>query len=184
MSVLVKRVVVGVDGSEGSLAALKQAAYEAIRHRAELCPVLAWELPGGEVLASSQPTPFPAFKDVCHRAEQEAEGRLAAACEAVLTEIPEIPDSLDSLDVHPRVLRAQPGPALVACSQRSTDLLVVGVGGHGRVYRLRHRSARRHCLKHAHCPVLVVSRTPHSTPAPDSPGAASVRELPLPTKLR
>ncbi|MFF7635184.1 universal stress protein [Kitasatospora sp. NPDC008050] len=181
MSVLVKRVVVGVDGSQGSLAALKQAAYEAIRHRAVLCPVLAWELPGGEVLPSSQPSPFPAFADVCRRSEQEAEERLAAACDTVLAQIPE------SLDICPRVLRAQPGPALVACSRRPTDMLVVGVGGHRRGYHLRHRSARRHCLKHAKCPVLVVTPDEHATPAPGSDRTAtrsSIRELPVPMRLR
>lgn len=176
MSVLVKRVVVGVDGSEGSLAALKQAAYEAIRHRAVLCPVLAWEVPGGEVLPSSQPTPFPAFQDVCRRSERQAEERLAEACDSVLAQIPE------SLELCPRVLRAQPGPALVACSRKRTDMLVVGVGGHGRGYHLRHRSVRRHCLKHAGCPVLVVS--PGSTPSrppgrpPRSRAPAGSRHVP------
>ncbi|RLU83630.1 hypothetical protein CTZ27_28490 [Streptomyces griseocarneus] len=38
----IRRVVVGVDGSEGSLIALRQAADEARRHRAELRPVLIY----------------------------------------------------------------------------------------------------------------------------------------------
>ncbi|MFD0384945.1 universal stress protein [Streptomyces stramineus] len=42
----VRRVVVGVDGSAGSLLALRRAAGEARRHRARLCPVLVYSSPG------------------------------------------------------------------------------------------------------------------------------------------
>ncbi|MFJ4189276.1 universal stress protein [Kitasatospora sp. NPDC089509] len=195
MSVLVKRVVVGVDGSPGSLAALERAAHEAIRHHAQLCPVLAWDLSGGEALHSSQPTLFPAFLEVARRAEREAEKRLAEACDAVLARIP------DEVDLCPQVLRADPGPVLVACSRHSTDLLVLGTGVHGLLHRLRHGSTRRHCLRHARCPVLVVTRTGHgcgaseagsgrrnhrhTTPGGDRTTAlSSVRELPIPMRLR
>ncbi|MFJ9643219.1 universal stress protein [Streptomyces sp. NPDC101206] len=41
------KVVVGVSGSPGSLAALHRAAAEARARRAELCAVLAWQPPGG-----------------------------------------------------------------------------------------------------------------------------------------
>ncbi|MEV7598897.1 universal stress protein [Kitasatospora sp. NPDC089797] len=164
MSVLVKRVVVGVDGSPGSLAALERAAHEAIRHHAQLCPVLAWDLSGGEALHSSQPTLFPAFLEVPRRAEREAEKRLAEACDAVLARIP------DEVNVCPQVLRADPGPVLVACSRHSTDLLVLGVGDHGLLHRLRRRSARRHCLRHARCPVLVVAGRGHGCRASGSEG--------------
>ncbi|WP_327071080.1 universal stress protein [Kitasatospora sp. NBC_01250] len=149
MSVLVKRVVVGVDGSPGSLLALRRAAYEALRHQAELCPVLVWELPGGDAPRPSKPTSFPALDALCRRCEKAAEKRLAAACDAALADVP------DGLRLSPAVLRGQPGPALVACSRHDTDLLVLGVGGHRPGHRFRRRSARRYCLKHARCPVLI-----------------------------
>ncbi|MFD8960605.1 universal stress protein, partial [Streptomyces anulatus] len=42
-----QRIVVGVSGSPGSLAALHRAAAEARERNAELYAVLAWQLPGG-----------------------------------------------------------------------------------------------------------------------------------------
>ena len=49
------RVVVGVSGSTGSLAALCRAAGEARHRGAELWPVLAWEPPGGDLAARRSP---------------------------------------------------------------------------------------------------------------------------------
>ncbi|MFD0384948.1 universal stress protein [Streptomyces stramineus] len=71
----------------------------------------------------------------------------------------------DRPSIAPRVLRADPGPALVACAHHGGDLLVMGAGSHGPVRRLLRGSVSRHCLKHAHCPVLVVP------PGPVSPGS-------------
>jgi hypothetical protein len=49
------RVVAGVSGSPGSLAALRYAEYLVLAHGAALVPVLAWELPGGDRAARVQP---------------------------------------------------------------------------------------------------------------------------------
>ncbi|WP_367134068.1 MULTISPECIES: universal stress protein [Streptomyces] len=150
MSRFVKRVVVGVDGSEGSLAALRLAAREAARHRARLCPVLAWQPPGGEASDAVNPAP----EDVRRIWEREARERLDAACDAALG------TSGDRLRIAPVVVRAAAGPALVACARHDTDLLVMGSGGHSLLHRMRYGSARRHCLRHASCPVLVTAGEP------------------------
>ncbi|HYS37240.1 MAG TPA: universal stress protein, partial [Pseudonocardiaceae bacterium] len=50
-SKIVGRVVVGVDGSPGSLAALRYALREARRLAATLIPVHAWQPPGGDMAA-------------------------------------------------------------------------------------------------------------------------------------
>ncbi|MFJ4189269.1 universal stress protein [Kitasatospora sp. NPDC089509] len=172
MSMIVERVVVGVDGSEGSLTALELAAEEAARHHAQLCPVLAWDVPGGEAMPSSQPVPFPTFEDTVRQCEQRAERRMAKACEAVLASLPA------DVEVRPSVLRAQPGPALVALARHDTDMLVVGVGHRSLGERLRRRSTRRYCLKHAECPVLVVTDEP-STGRDGEPARGSAdRDLP------
>ncbi|WP_369382822.1 universal stress protein [Streptomyces sp. cg36] len=165
MSARVQRVIVGVDGSQGSLAALRQAAREAARHGAELCPVMAWSPPGGEARYAVHP----AAPHQHRQWEQDARRRLSAACDTALGDI----DA--EVRVSSRVVRAGAGPTLVACSSRDTDMLVVGVGGHGMLHRLTHGSARRHCLKHSRCPVLVVHSEPTSGNA-----AAGVSRTPLP----
>ncbi|MEU3355045.1 universal stress protein [Streptomyces sp. NPDC037389] len=78
--------------------------------------------------------------------------------------------------VAPVVVRADAGPALVACARHDTDLLVVGTGGHGPLHRLRYGSARRHCLRHAACPVLVV--------AAEESASASWADRPMPRPAR
>ncbi|MCC3775317.1 universal stress protein [Streptomyces sp. UNOB3_S3] len=166
MSQLVKRVVVGVDGSEGSRAALEVAVREAVRHRAELCPVLAWHPPGGEALDAANPAP----EDVRHIWERRARERLEEACGRTLREAGHRPR------VVPVVVRADAGPALVACARHDTDLLVMGTGGHGPLHRLRYGSARRHCLRHAACPVLVV--------AAGESASASWADRPMPRPAR
>lgn len=146
MSRTVKRVVVGVDGSAGSVEALRQGAQEAERHGAVLCPVYAWAPPGGEAADARYPAP----PDVCAYWAREADGVLADACREVFG------TASYGARAVPRALRAPAGAALVACAGRDTDLLVLGAGRHGALYRLFHGSVSRYCLKHARCPVLVV----------------------------
>ena len=50
----VSRVVAGISGSPGSLAALRYAEYLALSHGAVLVPVLAWQPPGGDRAARVQ----------------------------------------------------------------------------------------------------------------------------------
>ncbi|WP_079052853.1 universal stress protein [Streptomyces phaeochromogenes] len=54
-----RRIVVGVSGSLGSLAALHRAADEARRADADLLAVLAWEPPGGELAHRRSMFPVP-----------------------------------------------------------------------------------------------------------------------------
>ncbi|KNB52354.1 universal stress protein [Streptomyces caatingaensis] len=146
MSETVERVVVGVDGSAGSVAALRQGAREAARHGAVLCPVLAWSPPGGEAADAVSPAPA----DVRAHWERAAEAVLHRTCEAALGPGP------DAARARTRTVRADAGPALVALSRHPTDLLVMGAGRHGPLHRFLHGSVTRHCLRHASCPVLVV----------------------------
>src|SRR5918993_2688636 len=80
------RVVVGVDGSPRTVAALRWAASEALRREAELYAVLAW----GDTcrLASYAPVTDPATPAECaHRAGE----RLAAAVRAAFGTSPPVP---------------------------------------------------------------------------------------------
>ncbi|MGW1195472.1 universal stress protein [Streptomyces sp. NPDC002536] len=146
MSQTVKRVVVGVDGSAGSVEALRQGAQEAERHGAVLCPTHAWAPPGGEAADARCPAP----PDVCAAWAREADGILADACRKAFG------TASYRARVVPRALRAPAGAALVACAGHDTDLLVLGTGGHRALHRFFHGSVSRYCLRHARCPVLVV----------------------------
>ncbi|MFE9453024.1 universal stress protein [Streptomyces sp. NPDC006739] len=143
------RVIVGVSGSLGSVTALRRAATEAVRRRAELWPVLAWEPPGGDLAARRDPAAAPLLGDW----ERLAQQRLTAVLDEVFGEEgPGVP-------MRARVVRGAPGRALVATAVREDDVLVVGAGR-----RRRHRpfSGRvaHHCLGHALCPVLAVPPSP------------------------
>ncbi|WP_344118039.1 universal stress protein [Streptomyces blastmyceticus] len=160
MSRTVKRVIVGVDGSAGSVAALKQGAQEAARHDAALCPVLAWMPPGGEAADAL----FPAPADIRAHWEARARKALTKTCESALGAEP------FNRRVAPMLIRAEPGPALVASARHDTDMLVLGAGSHGLWHRFLHGSVSRHCLRHARGPVMVVH--PDETDAWDARGAA------------
>jgi len=143
------RVVVGVNGSQSSLAALRRAAEEARRRDAVLVPVLVWQPVGGEIAYRTHPCP-PLLK----LWEQAACDRLDAAIEQASDSLPA------DLRVEPLVVRAErPGPALVEIADQPGDLLVVGTGKQGHVTRLFHGAVSRYCLAHAHGAVLGVAPT-------------------------
>ena len=72
------RVVVGISGSLGSLAALHRGVAEARNRGAELWPVLAWEPPGGEHGYRRSPCP-PLLTTVREAAERRLDEALEAA---------------------------------------------------------------------------------------------------------
>ncbi|MGW5346246.1 universal stress protein [Streptomyces sp. HUAS TT3] len=145
----VRRVVVGVTGTPGNLAALHRAAAEARVRGAELLAVLAWQSPGGE-LGSRHSLGTSALAQ-CRAAAVE---RL---CEALDTAFGAVKPgvTLASLTV-----RGTPGAALVDVARDTEDLLVVGTGSRALARRLIRPSVARYCLAHAACPVLVVPPSP------------------------
>ncbi|MEU8762316.1 universal stress protein [Streptomyces sp. NPDC048659] len=143
------KIVVGVSGSLGCLAALHRAAAEARLRRAELWAVLAWQTPGGS-LGGRHTAYDPALK-LCREAARE---RLHEALDAAFG--PERPrTALQGLTVC-----ATPGAALVDMASDPDDLLVVGTGSRGPVRRLVRPSVARYCQTHAACPVLAVPPSP------------------------
>ena len=139
------RVVVGVSGSLGSLAALRRAVDEARRSRRLLLPVLAWTPPGGE--AGYRRVPCPQLTKVW---EDNAVERLCTAFEEGLGGRP------TDLAVQPMVVRAEAGYSLCDIADRPADLLVVGTGRRGPLARLIHAGVSRYVLAHAGCTVLAV----------------------------
>ncbi|MFI9080838.1 universal stress protein [Streptomyces sioyaensis] len=141
----VTRVVVGVNGSLGSLTALHRGVEEARRHKALLVPVLAWTPPGGEYQYVRCPCP-----SLLHEWERAARKRLDTAFAQAFGGYPE------DLRIRPIIARDEPGRALVTVAKTAGDLLVVSTGRRGKLRRLFQRSVSRYCLAHAGCTVIAV----------------------------
>ncbi|WP_043915095.1 universal stress protein [Kitasatospora griseola] len=133
------RVVVGVDGSPDSPAALRRAALEASVRGAVLVPVLA-RRPADRV------------------PERAARLLLDAAFDAALGGRP------SDVLVHPTVVAGLPGPTLVAAVGGPGDLLLLGAPHRRWAHPHGDRTAR-HCRGHAPCPVLTVTAPPIGTTA-------------------
>ncbi len=126
-----ERIVVGVDGSPGSLHTLDWAAEEAERADTELTAILAW--PFGELAADE-------LSDV-RTMSSELKDRVAA--------------SHPTLKMRCVVYEDYPAVALIEAS-KDADLLVLGSRGHGGFVGLLLGSIGQHCLNHAPCSVVIV----------------------------
>jgi nucleotide-binding universal stress UspA family protein len=139
------RIVVGVDGSVGSLAALRRGVAEARSREAVLLAVLAWIPPGGAGIGRRSQCP----PVLAAEWQRDASRRLRTAWDDALGGIP------SDVDVDLRAERGLPGQVLVEMANRPGDLLVLGGGRRTWPRRLLGRSVVRYCVTHADCPVLV-----------------------------
>ena len=130
-------IVVGTDGSSGSIEALRWALRQAQATDAEVRVVLAWEV--------SAPLGYVATVD-----DVDWEGTARTSVEAATAAEPDV-----SVPISTQVVNAHPSNVLVEAS-KDADLLVVGGRGHGRVMGMVLGSVSDHCTHHAHCPVVVV----------------------------
>ncbi len=156
------RVVVGVDGSPNSVAALRFAAEEARLRRAELHVVHAWNFTPAPPAFAPMPSLGPSVAE-----QEEAAGRLLSA--SVAEAIGGNPD----VTVVETLVNA---PAAEALRDAATgaDLLVVGARGHTGLIGAVLGSTAVAVVKHAPCPVVVVP-APTSSAADDRlVGSASV----------
>ena len=141
----VRRIIVGVHGSLGSLQALRYAAAEARQRDVPLLPVIAWIPPGGDLAERRHSSPY--LRKIWRDAAWE---RLRDAFDDGLGGMPV------DLHVEPYVERGETGPVLVDTANQPEDLLIIGTGRRAGVGRVLHRSVSRYCLAHARCPVLAV----------------------------
>ena len=141
----VRRIIVGVHGSLGSLQALRYAADEARQRNVPLVAVTAWVPPGGDLAERRHSSPY--LRKIWREAAAE---RLRDAFDDALGGVPA------DLRIESQVARGETGPVLVDTADQPDDLLIIGTGrraGFGRAIR---RSVSRYCLAHARCPVLAV----------------------------
>lgn len=141
-------VVVGFDGSDASMAALREGAAEAGRLgcRVEVLAAYSQDFYWTDVYVASSPATEHLRARVREHAEQ--------AIRTVTTELAERPGAT----VPPMSVAIVEGPADEALLEHSADalMLVVGSRGHGPIRGLMLGSIALHCAIHAHCPVLVV----------------------------
>jgi nucleotide-binding universal stress UspA family protein len=141
----VDRVVVGISGSLGNLAALHAGVAQARRSGAVLVAVVACAPVDGlrvhrRRTAESTPEPW----------HQRAQDTLIGAFTEAFGGPPH------GVQITSVIARGFAGSVLVNEASRAGDLLVVGSGRPGRLARIRRGSVRRYCLAHARCPVLAV----------------------------
>ena len=133
------RIVVGVDGSESSKAALRWAIRQAKLTGASVDAVTAWRYPTGYGW-----TPVAAEIDF----EGEAKKALSVALGEVSGLEPDVP-------VRPVIAEGHAAEVLLRTA-RGADLLVVGSRGHGGFASAVVGSVSLYCVLHACCPVLVL----------------------------
>jgi nucleotide-binding universal stress UspA family protein len=141
----VRRIIVGVHGSLGSLQALRFAEAEARQRDVPLLPVIAWVPPGGDLAERRHSSPY--LRKIWREAAWE---RLQAAFDDGLGGMP------TDLQVEPHVERGETGVVLVDIANQPDDLLIIGTGRRRHLGRMFRGTVGRYCLAHARCPVLAV----------------------------
>ncbi|MFJ6934431.1 universal stress protein [Streptomyces sp. NPDC101132] len=134
------RIVVGVDGSPSSQAALRWAVRYAGLVGGKVEAVTAWEVPGEA--SWSAPAVDATFD------QEDAERRMV---EEVRTVLGEDGASL----VHERLVHGHPVEVLVDAA-KGADMLVVGSRGRGGFRRTLLGSVSQQVALHAPCPVTIV----------------------------
>ncbi|MFG2821493.1 universal stress protein [Kitasatospora sp. NPDC048365] len=141
------RIVVGVSGSLGSIAALHRAVAEARSRAVEVLVVHAWEPPGGEF--GYRRSPCPPLLDAVRSAALE---RLETVLDEAFAGVP------TGVRMRAELVRGEPGRALTALADDPADLLVLGATQAGRLRRGMRPAVTAHCTARAVCPVLVVPK--------------------------
>ena len=135
-----RRIVVGVDGSASSRAALAWAVGQARATGGALDVVTAWQIP----LAIRNPWPpglTTDFQELAKNAQAEAIESLAG--------------TTDQVEIRSKVVEGNAADVLLDAAV-GADLLVVGSHGHGGFMRALLGSVGQHCVHHATCPVVVI----------------------------
>jgi nucleotide-binding universal stress UspA family protein len=144
------RVVVGVDGSPGSRAALVHAFTTAAQRGAELEVVSSYRL--NLVWTGGSPLEVPDTEAI--RADTESRAQ------ALVDDVRSDPSTIgipgvDAVDVRLVVSEGRAVPELLRRSQHA-DLLVVGSRGRSAMRSTLLGSVALHCTTHARCPIVVV----------------------------
>jgi nucleotide-binding universal stress UspA family protein len=141
-----RRIVVGTDGSENSLSAVRWALREGLLRGTPVDVIHSWH--------------FTPMVDPMGIAVIPPTSDMQAAAQHVLAEAMKKVDA-DRVGVHVNEIIAQGSPANTLLSAaRDAELLVVGRRGHGGFVGLLLGSVATQVVHHSPCPVVVVSANP------------------------
>jgi len=138
-----ERIVVGVDGSPSSKAALAWAVRQAERTGGTVEAVIAWHYPVvlGTPFGPASVLPETDFAEVAARVLSQV--------------VSETADPAGPVKVSSMVREGNPAQVLLDAAQ-GADLLVVGSRGHGGFTEALLGSVSQHCVHHAQCPIVIV----------------------------
>lgn len=137
-----KRIVVGVDGSESSITALREAHRIATATGARVDAVGCWTVP--HIAEPSYALSQIDFEAGSRQLLKDSVDKAFAG------QTPE--------NVSARLINGYPRQALIKASE-DAEMLVLGRRGHGGFVGMLLGSVTMACVAHAHCPVLVVRDT-------------------------
>lgn len=157
-----RRILVGVDGSDHSKTALRWAFDEArVTQGAVVTVVHAYRPPEARSYSAysdafMDPASMQRRTDEDRTRREEDELHVRQAAERVLERlVDEVKTEEDRAEIKLVTVPKDPARALVDLS-RQADLLVVGSRGRGGFAGLLLGSVSQQCVRHARCPVLVV----------------------------
>ena len=150
MSGAAGRIVVGVDGSTASMAAVKWAVDEGELRGAAVQAVMAWQNPviynppnvmAVSTLVSGDDVAAAASTEVARIAAEAGQGR--------------------EVQITGEALEGHPAQVLISAA-RDAALLVVGSRGHGGFVGALIGSVSQHVVAHASCPVVIIPDPTHA----------------------
>ena len=150
----VRRIVVGVDGSAESVAALRWACREASLRVAEVHAVLALESTCHQVASYAVPAP------------RQSNGSGGAAREVLRRSVSEAVSLYPGVSVRTEITEGLAARVLLD-DAREADMLVLGRTAHGPDPGRGAGPVIRACLRAAPCPVVIIGPAATDEPDPD-----------------
>lgn len=141
-------IVVGVDGSEESRAALAWAVEEGRLRQAPVLAIHAWEVPMVPAPTGLVPPSVEVVGDLTELRED--------AADLVETMVREIAGDAADVEIRPLTVEDKPVNALLDAAERNdAQMIVVGSRGHGGFVSLLIGSTSDQVARHATCPVVI-----------------------------
>lgn len=137
-------IVVGVDGSEASAAAVRWAAAGAVRHHERL-HIIHGFAPFAGLYGAGMPVLHSVYDDFVTSAKD-------LLADAVRTAHDTVGETLEVTTAMPQ----DPPSAVLIEASRSARMVVLGASGSGRVTGVLAGSTAVQVVSHAHCPVVIV----------------------------
>jgi nucleotide-binding universal stress UspA family protein len=149
----VGRIVVGVDGSEGSREALRWAAEQAALRGSSLEVVHIYETePNTATFAYDETMSV----EVWQRARADIERRGRQAADRAQALVGGMVEGITGIEVEPLAVEGRHPAQTLLERAEGAELLVVGSRGRGGFKSLLLGSVGHQCAQHAPCPVVIV----------------------------